>query len=843
MHLSVLYCIILFICQRKINGGTKAKGMIVMAVAVRVKHDIPMISMKGLVIFPGMVLNFDVTKPEFVEAVKIAGLTDKHIFLVTQREYENDDPSIKDLFEIGVVAEVRQILKTPDKVTRVLVQGLYRARLNSISQSQYDNYKIAEVTELSESSTKIGEKYADAYERTLKMLFSDYSSLVPKIPDELLTMINNEHNLLKLFELIIFNVFLKTEDKQKLLETGNIEKRIKLLIVMLTEEIKILNFEAEINEQIRDSIDSNQREYILREQMRAISKQLGGGEDYEDEAYDYTERIQAIGFPEDTEEKLLREVNKMLKLSQSSQEYGLIKTYLDSVLEMPWNTYTNDTVDIEKAEKQLEKDHYGLKKVKERILEIISVRKLNPEIKSQIICLVGPPGVGKTSVGRSIADALGRNYSRVSLGGVRDEAEIRGHRKTYVGAMPGRIVNAIKHAKCMNPVILFDEIDKMGTDYKGDPASAMLEVLDPEQNSTFTDHYFEIPIDLSDVLFITTANTTDTIPAPLLDRMEVIELSSYTREEKFNIAKKHLLPKQLKKHGENRRTLKISSKAIYAIIDGYTKEAGVRGLEKKIASICRKAAKMLVSGESSVSVTDTNLKDFLGVPKYPADMVSKTDETGIVTGLAWTSAGGVTMPLEVLVMEGSGKIEVTGSLGDVMKESCKIAVSLVRSLADNYSIDPGFYKDKDLHIHAPEGAVPKDGPSAGVTMTTALVSALSGIPVKHDVAMTGEITLHGKVLPIGGLKEKSMAAYKAGIKTVIIPKENEPDLEEVDDAVKDKLHFIPAEKIQTVLDNALVFPKTNKTRKTPAKRGRPVRTPVRRNNGKSTSATISTSEK
>ena len=776
--------------------------MIVMPSAVR--HKLPMLTMRGLVVFPGMVLNFDVTKPKFIEAVKTASLTDKRIFLVTQTEYDNDDPHRDDLYKVGVVAEIRQILKTPDKVTRVLVQGLYRAKLLNVSE--FDTYNVADIAEIRERTAELDSSLAYAYERTLKMLFEEYSSLVPKIPDELTGLVNGEHDLKKLFELIIFNVFLKTDNKQTLLETNGLEKRIKKLIEMLTEEIKVLRFEAEINEQIKDSIDSNQREYILREQMKALSKQLGGSEDYDEEEYDYTEKIQAVGFPADTEEKLLREVNKMMKVSPSSQEYGLIKTYLDSILEMPWNVYTEDTIDIEKAEKQLEKDHYGLKKVKERILEIISVRKLNPQVKSQIICLVGPPGVGKTSVGKSIAAALGRNYARVSLGGVRDEAEIRGHRKTYVGAMPGRIVNAIKQAKCMNPVILFDEIDKMGSDYKGDPSSAMLEVLDPEQNSTFTDHYFEIPLDLSDVLFITTANTTDTIPAPLLDRMEIIELSSYTREEKFNIAKKHLVPKQLKKHGETRRTLKINDKALYAIIDGYTKEAGVRGLEKKIASVCRKAAKKLVSGETSVSVTDANLKDFLGTRKYLPETISKTDETGIVTGLAWTSVGGVTMPLEVIVMEGSGKIEVTGSLGDVMKESSKIAVSLVRSIAAKYDIDPEFYKNKDLHIHAPEGAVPKDGPSAGVTMTTALVSALSGMPVKHDIAMTGEITLHGKVLPIGGLKEKSMAAYKAGVKTVIIPKENEADLDEIDETVKDNVRFIPAEQIQTVLDNALVFP-------------------------------------
>ena len=795
--------------------------------------------MRGLVVFPGMVINFDVTKPKFLEGIKTASLTDKHIFLVTQTEYDNEEPHKADLFKVGVVAEIRQILKTPDKVTRVLVHGLYRAKLIGISE--FDTYTVAEVADIIEKNTEMENKLSYAYERTLKMLFSDYASLVPKIPDELVSLIEGEHDLRKLFDLIVFNVFLKTENKQELLETNGLEKRVKKLVEMLTEEIKVLKFEAEINEQIRDSIDSNQREYILREQMKALSKQLSGSEEYDDEAYEYTEKIQAIGFPEETEEKLLREVNKMFKVSPSSQEYGLIKTYLDSILEMPWNTYTTDTVNIEKAEKQLEKDHYGLKKVKERILEIISVRKLNPEIKSQIICLVGPPGVGKTSVGKSIAAALGRSYARVSLGGVRDEAEIRGHRKTYVGAMPGRIVNAIKQAKCMNPVILFDEIDKMGSDYKGDPSSAMLEVLDPEQNSTFTDHYFEIPLDLSDVLFITTANTTETIPAPLLDRMEVIELSSYTREEKFHIAKKHLLPKQLKKHGETRKTLKINDKALYEIIDCYTKEAGVRGLEKKIASVCRKAAKKLVSGETSISVTEANLKDFLGVKKFLPETISKTDETGIVTGLAWTSAGGVTMPLEVIVLEGDGKVEVTGSLGDVMKESGKIAVSLVRSIAATYNIDPDFYKNKDLHIHAPEGAVPKDGPSAGVTMTTALVSALSGMPVRHDIAMTGEITLHGKVLPIGGLKEKSMAAYKAGVKTVIIPKENEPDLEEIDETVKNNVNFISAEKIQTVLDNALVFPKKQET-KTAARRGRPGR-PSKTRKPSQTSASLTTSSR
>lgn len=769
---------------------------------VKLKHTLPVIILKGVVVFPGMSLNFDLFDRNQLEGIKTACATDKQVFVITQKNYEADEPELEDLYSIGVVAEVKQLLKTPDRATRVLIHGKYKAKI--VSLSTFESYDVATVVEVSGRNATSENSISASYSRTLKMLFNEYAALVPKIPEGLVGRIEEENSIKQLFDLIIFNIYLKTEDKQKLLEMNTMEKKLESLIEMLSEEIRVLRFESEINENIRTSIDNNQREYILREQMKAISRQLGGTDEYDDEAYEYSEKIAAIGFSEEIEEKLIREAAKMMKLSPSSQEYGLIKTYLDSILEMPWNTYTEEVIDLEAAETQLEKDHYGLEKVKERILEIISVRKLNPDIKGQIICLVGPPGVGKTSIGHSIAEALGKAYVRISLGGVRDEAEIRGHRKTYVGSMPGRVVNALKQAKCMNPVMLFDEIDKMSNDYKGDPSAAMLEVLDPEQNSTFTDHYFEIPVDLSDVLFITTANTTDTIPAPLLDRMEIIELGSYTREEKFNIAKKHLIPKQLKKHGENKRTLKISEKAIYSVIDNYTREAGVRGLEKRIASICRKAAKKLVAGEKTISVSDKNISDFLGTKKYLPEVISATDEVGVVTGLAWTSAGGVTMPLEVIVMEGTGKVEVTGSLGDVMKESSKIAVSLVRSLAKKYSIDPNFYKDKDLHIHAPEGAVPKDGPSAGVTMTTALVSALSGIPVKRDVAMTGEITLHGKVLPIGGLKEKSMAAYKSGAKTVIIPKDNEADLDEVDKVVKEKITFITADKIDTVLENALV---------------------------------------
>ncbi|MBQ8841658.1 MAG: endopeptidase La [Ruminiclostridium sp.] len=770
---------------------------------------LPLIVTKGLVVFPDMVLNFDVSNPKSIEALKTASLTDKRIFLVSQKNHETSQVTINDVFEVGVIAEVSQILRTPDKITRVLVRGISRGKVVSISE--FDRYNVAEIETIRESAGRISSSTSDAHIRALKILFEEYSTLVPKMPEELIKAVQTQDDLKKLFDIVVFNVFLKPEDKQLILETNGLLKRTKLLIEMLTAEIKILKFEVEIHEQIKSSIDNSQREFILREQMKAISRQLGNGDDGEDEIYEYCDKIQSIGFSEDTEEKLIREANKMFKLSPSSQEYGLIKTYLDSILEMPWNTYTEDSIDLEKSQKQLDDDHYGLKKVKERILELISVRALNPDVKGQIICLVGPPGVGKTSIGRSIATALGRNYARVSLGGVRDEAEIRGHRKTYVGSMPGRIINALKQAKCMNPVILFDEIDKMGNDYKGDPASAMLEVLDPEQNISFTDHYFEIPVDLSDVLFITTANTTDTIPSPLLDRMDVIELGSYTREEKFHIAKNHLIPKTLKKHGENKRSVKISDKAIYEIIDGYTREAGVRKLEKQIASICRKSAKKLVSGSKSVSITPSNLKDYLGTKKYLPDSIPSKNEIGIVTGLAWTSVGGVTMPLEVIVLEGTGKVEVTGSLGDVMKESSKLAVSLVHSISKKYGINSDFYKNKDLHIHAPEGAVPKDGPSAGVTMTTALVSALSGIPVKRNVAMTGEITLHGKVLPIGGLKEKSMAAYRAGAKTIIFPKENIPDLDEIDDVVKNNINFIPAENIKDVLDNALLNPKKRAT--------------------------------
>lgn len=766
---------------------------------------VPALTMRGLVIYPGMILHFDVAREKSILALKKATENDRKIFLVAQKDPMITEPLESDVFKIGVVAEVRQIISTPDTTTRVLVEGLYKAKMHSFTMTE--PYYEMEVSPIETATKVLSASQSEALLRMLKDSFREYGTLTPKMPKELYKGILSETDLAKLFDLVVFNVMLRVEDKQRLLEIQGLAKRVTELIAVLMTEINILQTEFEIHEQVKEQIERNQREYYLREQMKVISRQLGDGEQPHDDAYDYIYSIEDIGFDEETEEKLVKEAEKLIKMPPSSQEAAVIRTYLDNVLEIPWNKHTKDKTDIERTQKQLDRDHYGLKKVKERITELIAVRELAPDIKGQIICLVGPPGVGKTSIGQSIAKSLGRKYARISLGGIRDEADIRGHRKTYIGAMPGRITNAIKQAGSMNPVILLDEIDKMGNDFRGDPSAAMLEVLDSEQNNSFRDHYLEIPMDLSNVLFITTANSLYTIPAPLLDRMEIIELSSYTREEKFNIGKKHLLPKQLKKHGEKASIVKISNDAIYSLIDFYTREAGVRKLERQIASLCRKAAKSLVSGEKEkVSITARNIEEFLGVKKYQPDLVLKRDEVGTVNGLAWTSVGGTLMPLEVLVLDGKGKVEITGSLGEVMKESAKIAVSLTRSLAKKYSINPQFYTEKDIHIHAPEGAIPKDGPSAGVTLTTALVSALSGMPVRRDVAMTGEITLRGRVLAIGGLREKTMAAYKSGVKTVIIPKDNEADLAEIDETVRENLDFVIAENINTVLDHALIKP-------------------------------------
>jgi len=760
------------------------------------------VAMRGLVAFPKMVMHFDVSRSRSMAAVERSLKEGGKLFLVTQHEAYIENPKASDLYKVGVVAEIKQVLKLPDNIMKVLVEGVYKANLVRL----IDDGEVlkAEVKRTpTYSRAKVDEVEAEALMRSVKDVFERYASFFPRMPKELLTSIMTQDSPIKLFETVTFNCNLNYRDKQTLLEETNVINKLSVLFACLTSEVEILELENLINEQTKNSIDKGQREFYLREQLRVIQEQLG--EDEGEEAFGYINDIMELKLDEKSKEKLLKEADKLTKLPPSSQEAFVIKNYLDTVLDLPWGKYTKAKLSMEKAEAVLEKDHYGLKKVKERILEFLAVHMLNPEIKGQIICLAGPPGIGKTSIAKSIAKAMGRKYARVSLGGVRDEADIRGHRKTYVGAMPGRIITAISQAGSANPLILFDEIDKLCSDIKGDPSSAMLEVLDAEQNNAFRDHFIEVPFDLSKAVFITTANNVGAIPAPLLDRMEVIELPSYTAEEKFHIAKEHLIPKQLKEHGLKASQLKISDDAIDELIQYYTKEAGVRSLERSIASLCRKTAKRIAANEvKRVTIKAKDITGYLGIRKYLGDLSSKEDQVGVVNGLAWTSVGGVLMPIEVITMKGTGKIELTGSLGEVMKESSKIAVSYVRSIADKYGIDPDFYKNEDLHIHAPEGAVPKDGPSAGVTMTTALVSALSGLKVRSDVAMTGEVTLHGKVLPIGGLREKTMAAYKSGIKTVIIPVANKPDLEEVDDAVKNAITFVFAEELTDVLDTALI---------------------------------------
>lgn len=765
-----------------------------------------MLALRGLVVFPKVIIHFDVAREKSVKALTAAANGSKLIFLAAQSDY-TDDVGADKIYTTGVVAEVKQMLKVPGGITRVMAEGLYRAkRVDVISE---EPYFICTVKKAPERAPKIDPMEMEALVRAVKDEFMAYSANMPRMPKEYIESILGSDDPKTVFDNIAVSMPLPVPEKQQLLEANGLHNKLSMLLALLSHEAEVMGIEREIQDKVKLQIDESQKEYYLREQMRAISQELGEDESVQDEAYEYMEKINALKLAPEITEKLLKEADRLARTASASQEAYVIRNYLDTCLDLPWNKSTKDKTDLARTKAVLDKDHYGLDKVKDRILETIAVRQLAPDIKGQIICLYGPPGVGKTSVAKSIAKALGRKYERISLGGVRDESDIRGHRKTYVGAMPGRIIDALTRAGSNNPLILLDEIDKISGDYKGDPSSALLEVLDSEQNSTFRDHYIELPFDLSNVLFITTANDISTIDPPLRDRMEIIELSSYTREEKFHIAKEHLIHKQLKKHGLKASMLKIDDKTLYEIIDSYTREAGVRGLERLIAKICRKAARIIAEGMAEngkagkVTVTLKNLEEFLGHQKFLDDEVSKTDEVGVVNGLAWTSAGGVIMPLEVLVMDGKGTVEATGSLGDVMKESSKLAVSYVRSIADDYGINRNFYKEKDIHIHAPEGATPKDGPSAGVTMTTALVSALSGIPVRCDVAMTGEITLHGKVLPIGGLREKTMAAYKEGLKTVIIPAGNKGDLDDVDDVVKSGISFVFAEKITDVLDAAL----------------------------------------
>lgn len=760
--------------------------------------EMPMIALRGLVIFPSVQLHFDVGRAKSLAAVNEAMARDRLVFLAAQKDLCDDDPAPDAVYEVGCVTRIKQIIRLPDNGMRVVAEGLFKAkRLRIVSD---DPVNIAEVEPIKDKIGRGSAMLRAALMRTLKDEFENYAAENRKISPDVILYVASNNDFWAISEYIAANVPFTYEVKQKVLEETNPLKRLEYVISNLKNETELLKLEHEIEHKVHESMDENQRDYYLREQMKVISEELGEDEDPEEEAEQYRKKIAALSANDNIKERLNKEVNRLLKMPSGSHEATVVRGYLDTCLELPFGIKTKEKHDINAARKQLDRDHFGLEKVKERIIEVLAARTLAPDIKGQIICLVGPPGVGKTSIAKSVAACMGRNYARISLGGVRDESDIRGHRKTYIGSMPGRIIEAVKQAKSQNPLILMDEIDKLGSDFRGDPSAALLEALDPEQNVEFHDHFIELPFDLSDVFFIVTANSTDTIPAALLDRMEVIELSGYTREEKFSIAKKHLLKKQLARHGLTSKTCKISNDAIYCLIDNYTREAGVRNLERNIASLCRKAAAKIVGEkETCVCIKASNIKDFLGNFKFKPESYALKNQVGVVNGLAWTSVGGEMLQIEAAVLKGSGKVILTGSLGDVMKESATAAISYIRSRSGIFNLDQNFYKDSDIHIHAPEGAVPKDGPSAGITMTVALLSALTNTPVKGSVAMTGEISLRGRVLPIGGLKEKTMAAYKYGMKTVVIPKANEPDLDEIDKTVKENLSFVTVESIDEVL--------------------------------------------
>lgn len=777
----------------------------------RKELHLPTIALRGLVVFPNNLVHFEVGREKSIAAVEWAMANNSNVFLVAQKEMETSEPTQQDLYTYGVVAEVKQVLRVSDELVKVLVEGKYRAKLTELDTT--GDFLLSAVRSAPVRAAKPEEAVeTEALLRALKTGFDEYLGMNPRLAKDVVFTIVSSDDPMFLTEYMPANLLFRYEDKQAVMNENTLNGRLQRLVEMLRRECQVMKIEKEIAEKVNESMDKNQRDYYLHEQLHIINDELGEGDDTHAEADDYHRKIRELHLAEDSEKKLLKEVDRLSRMQSSNQEATVIRTYLDTCLDLPWNTMTVDDLDIHRAQQILDRDHYGLKKVKDRILETLAVRKLAPDVKAQIICLVGPPGVGKTSIARSIAESLGRKYVRISLGGVRDEAEIRGHRRTYIGAMPGKIISAMITAKSSNPLMLLDEIDKLAGDFRGDPAAALLEALDPEQNSTFNDHFIDIPFDLSHVLFITTANDLGSIPGPLRDRMDVIELPSYTRVEKYNIARKHLLPKQLKACGLTGKVT-MNQSALYGIIDGYTREAGVRNLERTITSVLRKCARKIAAGEvESVAVTAAMLEELLGPRIVKPDFLNRTNAVGIANGLAWTSVGGETLPIEVQVMDnGTGKITVTGSLGDVMKESAQLAVTWVRVHAEEYGIDPERLKKCDLHIHAPEGAVPKDGPSAGVTLTTALVSCLSGVPVRGDVAMTGEITLHGNVLPIGGLREKSMAAYREGMKTVLIPKDNEPDLYDVDEEVKKNLTFLPMQNLSQVLAAALLKPKAAKS--------------------------------
>ncbi|MBQ5969903.1 MAG: endopeptidase La [Clostridia bacterium] len=765
---------------------------------------IPTIALRGMVVFPKMRLDFEVRRQISIDAVKAAMEGNARVFLVTQRDSSQEEPTPDGLCSVGVVATVKQLASPFDGgKLHVIVEGVCRAE--TVQVRQEGGILLSDVRpRRSLPIPQEDQMRVDALMRSVKVRFGEFMTLTQKKAPEILMQALASYDPAALADFIAGHAINNPEQKQQLLEELNPVRRLELLIDALSWEVGVLQLEDDIDRRVQDAMDDNQRDYYLREQMKVISAELGEDDDGLGEAQQYREKVQALHLDEAAEKKLLKECSRLGKLQNNSPDANVIRSYLDAVLALPWNVRTEDSFDLAAARRILDRDHYGMQKVKDRFLEMLAVRALTDNAHGQILCLVGPPGVGKTSIVRAVAEAMGRKYVRMSLGGVRDEAEIRGHRKTYIGAMPGRIVTGLTNAGSMNPIFLLDEIDKLGADYKGDPSAALLEALDPEQNNAFADHYLEIPLDLSRVLFITTANDSSTIPGPLLDRMEVIELPSYTSEEKFHIAKEHLIKKQIAMHGLNGQKLRFSDAAVRTLIEGYTREAGVRRLEQCIAAVCRKCAVRLADGPMKrITVTPKLLEELLGPQKYRPEDLARTDRVGVVNGLAWTSVGGELLQVEALVMDGTGKLELTGSLGDVMKESAKAAHSYVRSVAPRYGIDKDLFKTKDIHVHVPQGAVPKDGPSAGVTMTTALLSALTGRTVRHDVAMTGEISLTGRVMPIGGLREKSMAAYKNGIRLVLIPKENEPDLWEVEDVVKQNVTFRPVERLDEVLSAAL----------------------------------------
>ncbi|MDO5548742.1 MAG: endopeptidase La [Eubacteriales bacterium] len=775
---------------------------------------LPVLPLRGLVAFPETLIHFDVGRLISMKALEAAMKGSQKVFLTAQCDISTDLPHTDDLFTVGTICTIKQILRLPGDNIRVLVQGTSRAMVQEFQDEDSEKCMYASVVRLDTDPGRISQKRREALVRTLQESVEEYAQLSSHVSrDIVMTVLDNDEPGY-LADYTAQNLPISYEIKQELLEELRDVRRIEKMIRVLAREMDILQLEGELQDKLKEAVDKNQRDYYLREQMKIIQDELGEP-GTEDESNTYRTKILALNLPEKEEEKLLKEVARLEKMQPMSAESGVIRNYLDIILELPWNTTTPEKHNLTNSRKILDRDHYGMEKVKERIMEFLAVKAMAPELKGQVLCLVGPPGVGKTSIARSVAEAMGRNYARLSLGGVRDEADIRGHRKTYIGAMPGRIMNAISQAGSKNCLLLLDEIDKMGADGRGDPSSAMLEVLDTAQNNAFRDHFIELPFDLSDVLFITTANDLGTVPRPLLDRMEVIELGSYTEEEKAEIALRHLLPKQLEKHGLKKSNIALKHDAMTYLISAYTREAGVRRLEQLLAKICRKIAHRIAKEQQEnpdktirrrISVTRSNMEEFLGTPRYKKDNVSGRDEVGVVNGLAWTSVGGEMLQVEVNTMPGTGKLEITGNLGNVMQESAKAAVTYVRSIADTLHIDPKFYKENDIHIHFPEAAIPKDGPSAGVTMTTALVSALTNLPVRHDVAMTGEVSIRGRVLPIGGLKEKTMAAYRAGMKTVIVPIDNEPDLQDIEPVVRENIHFVTAETMKTVLDTALCQP-------------------------------------